>query len=244
MSSLGPLGNYKMEWLVTLPALDAGVVEPIDLAGRISDARRVTLTAGVEYQFKFEPLVGTTGDVSSGLYGPKPAKPLFTYGTRADSIAGSDVWGEQPTGWQAGQGIEEFLFTPTLSGEYLWYLYCKRSAGAGGEIRYFPTSLLGVGDAAQGSFSAAWPSPARPGQIVRFRVELSTAAPVRLMLVDSRGRVIRHLWQGTMAAGVHVPSWDGRTDDGALAPAGLYFARLERPAAAGGDAVRRVVWVR
>jgi hypothetical protein len=52
---------------------------------------------------------------------------------------------------------------------------------------------------------------------------------------------VRTLLGGEFAAGPHEALWNGRTDDGAPAPAGLYWARLE---AGGETAVTRLVRVR
>ncbi len=245
MISLGPLGQYTMDWTQHPSALAENVIANLDLGGRVGEGRSVNLSAGVEYQFVFDPADGTQGDISLGLYGPKSAKPAFTYGTRADSLAGSDVWGTSLPGWGAGEGIETFVFTPAVTGNYLLYAYQKTPTSAAGTIRYFPTSLLGVGDApgATGlALSAAWPSPARTGETVRFRCALPAAATVRLAIVDVRGRTVATAYAGALPAGPSEVAWDGRADDGAAVGPGLYFARLTMASHAA--AVRRVIWLR
>jgi flagellar hook assembly protein FlgD len=47
-------------------------------------------------------------------------------------------------------------------------------------------------------------------------------------VLDARGRVVRTLVDGPLAAGAAVYAWDGRRNDGTRTAAGLYFARLER----------------
>lgn len=50
---------------------------------------------------------------------------------------------------------------------------------------------------------------------------------VRVVLLDVAGRVQRTLVNEWRAAGVQTIAWDGRTETGASAPAGLYFMRAE-----------------
>ncbi len=40
------------------------------------------------------------------------------------------------------------------------------------------------------------------------------------------GRRIATLQRGPLPAGTHTFAWRGRTDSGAIAPAGMYFVRL------------------
>ncbi len=71
-------------------------------------------------------------------------------------------------------------------------------------------------------------APANP---TRADAELAYSVPaaghVSLTLFDVTGRVVATLVDGTVPAGSHTASWDGRTTDGATAAAGVYFARLE-----------------
>jgi len=53
---------------------------------------------------------------------------------------------------------------------------------------------------------------------------------VRLELFDVRGRRLRTLVSGGLAAGTHTAAWDGRTERGERAAAGVYFLRLTTPA--------------
>lgn len=231
MVSLGPLGGYKLDWMYAPPALPVNEVVPMSMGGRVGLGWTMNLVAGVQYMWKFQPNAGTRGDASLGLYGPTLAVPQFTYGTRADSLAGSDAWAESATGWVADQGIETFVYTPQVSGNFLLYLYQKRSQGVVGSLLWFPTSLLGVPDPGPGraAFVAPWPSPARTGQSVRFAFEMPQAGAARLVVLDARGRIVRTLVDGPLAGGPAALAWDGRLAAGATAAPGLYFARLERP---------------
>jgi hypothetical protein len=72
---------------------------------------------------------------------------------------------------------------------------------------------------------AAAPNPMTTQAWFRF----SLPAPERagLQLLDVTGRVIRTLLEEQeLPAGEHAALWDGKDGAGALAPAGLYFARL------------------
>jgi len=69
------------------------------------------------------------------------------------------------------------------------------------------------------------PVPSRgDGAVIGF--SLAQASGARLDLIDVRGRIVRTLSEGELAAGSHTAWWDGRDRDGARAPGGVYFARL------------------
>jgi hypothetical protein len=104
--------------------------------------------------------------------------------------------------------------------------------------------LVGIGMALD-----APPAPSVPGLVVRAqpnpcrgRVQLSIqaegVAEPDLRVLDMQGRTVRRL---PAAAGTRRVEWDGRTDDGARAPAGVYLVRLRA-----GSAVRQarvtVLW--
>jgi hypothetical protein len=77
---------------------------------------------------------------------------------------------------------------------------------------------------------AAHPNPAR-GPVV-FEFNAPAASPVRLTLFDASGRPVRRLVDGLIEPGEHRISWDGLDGGGVPVPAGVYFYRLERGAAA------------
>jgi len=248
MISLGPLGTYKLEWTEHPETLLSGINDTLDLGtlGHVGSGRVVSLLAGVQYQFVFDPEDGSRGDAALGLYGPRLGKPVFTYGTRADSIAGSDVFGESTTGWNAGDGIETFLVTPDLTGEYLLYAYQKRSQGVIGDLRFFPTSLVGAPPGpppgTRVALATPWPSPARGGSSIHLRCDLAAAeGQVRLTIHDVKGRTVRRLFDGALPGGATVLSWDGRDGTGFQAAPGLYFARLTTPR---GLATQPLIWLR
>ncbi len=230
MISLGPIGSYKLDWTYGPPVLPANQFTALNVGGHVGLAWKMNLVAGVQYMWKFQPNAGTRGDASLSLYGPTLATPLFTYGTRADSLAGQDAWAESATGWVADQGVEAFFYTPQVSGEFMVYLYQKRNQNVVGSLLWIPTSLLDVPvpGAGRAAFVAPWPSPARTGESVRFAFEMPQAGAARLVVLDARGRVVRSLVHGRLVVGPLAVSWDGRLASGVVAAPGLYFARLER----------------
>lgn len=70
----------------------------------------------------------------------------------------------------------------------------------------------------------AYPNPFNPATSVAF--ELSTDGPVRLEIVDLRGRHVATLVDGALAAGSHERSWRGVDASGRPVAGGVYLARL------------------
>ncbi len=233
MISLGPIGGYKIEWTYGMPELIAGTDTPLAMGSHVGVAWRLWMVAGVEYFWKFTPAVGTRGDASLSVYGPRVLEPAFTYGTRADSLAGSDIWGESATGWNGTTGVEEFSMTPQLTGEHLLYVYQKGSQGVSGTLRVDAPALVGVGEGgARLGFAAPRPSPSGAGQAVRFSFDMpATGGPARLVIYNAAGRAVRALVDGVLPAGPATATWDGRAEQGGAAAPGIYFARLERAGA-------------
>jgi len=56
--------------------------------------------------------------------------------------------------------------------------------------------------------------------------ELAAPSAVRLEVYDVAGRLVRSLFDGVAQAGRHRIAWDGRSDSGAAAAAGVYCCRL------------------
>jgi len=105
-----------------------------------------------------------------------------------------------------------------------------------------PLGAVGVDEpsrAAKLELGAAWPNPSSAAMRITFTLPISAHA--RLVLMDVAGRRVRTLVDGALTAGPHESAWDGRDERGTVAPAGLYWARLE---SAGASAVRRIVRVK
>lgn len=87
-----------------------------------------------------------------------------------------------------------------------------------------PASPAGDLPAATGSLEI-FPNPFNPRTEVRF--DLAAAGPARLEVFDTRGARLAVLHDGPLNAGPASFSWDGRSADGRLQPAGTYFFRLD-----------------
>ena len=80
------------------------------------------------------------------------------------------------------------------------------------------------------------PNPFR--STVAFRLGMRETGAARVSVHDASGRLVRTLASGTLSAGMHALSWDGRSDAGGALPAGLYFVAVD---AAGTRATGRVI---
>jgi hypothetical protein len=59
-------------------------------------------------------------------------------------------------------------------------------------------------------------------------LSLADAGPVRLRVYDLSGRLVRSLIDRSLDPGEHRVTWDGRGEDGALVPSGMYLQRLDQ----------------
>ncbi len=82
------------------------------------------------------------------------------------------------------------------------------------------------------------PNPMRSRTVITYGLE--DPGSVQATVYDATGRRIRTLVDGFESAGEHVITWDGRTERGGRAVAGLYFIEL---ATAHGRDIRKVVLV-
>jgi hypothetical protein len=74
------------------------------------------------------------------------------------------------------------------------------------------------------SLKQNYPNPFNPA--TRIEYSLSESSKVVLTIFDIRGREVRQLVNSHFGPGDFAIHWDGRTMNGTLAPAGIYFARL------------------
>ena len=91
------------------------------------------------------------------------------------------------------------------------------AAGAGGEVAAVeaPRLLTLLGNR---------PNPFNPSTSIGF--VLDRGADVRVEVYDLRGRRVRTLADGPLAAGAHDVRWDGRDDAGRAAVSGVYLYRV------------------
>jgi subtilisin family serine protease len=134
------------------------------------------------------------------------------------------VWVEDP---QAGRW--KFLVhergTANVEERYVLKIAYGTPARGEGELALARPRLLG-----------ASPNPFTPATEVRFSIP--ARGDVALRVYDVAGRLVRTLVDEPLDAGAHAIRWDGRTDPGKQAAAGVYFLRLET---AEGTANRKVV---
>lgn len=96
-----------------------------------------------------------------------------------------------------------------------------------GLITVTENSTTGAGDVPLNAFRIGnYPNPFNPSTTISFA--LPTASQVQLRIFDVGGRLVKVLIDnGQYVAGEHQMVWNGRTDDGADAPSGLYFYEFE-----------------
>jgi subtilisin family serine protease len=75
------------------------------------------------------------------------------------------------------------------------------------------------------------PNPFRPAQeqleIGFARAATASSASIRVRAYDSTGRLVRHLWSGTLASGERESVvWDGADDDGRALHPGIYWVAV------------------
>ncbi|MCA9752973.1 MAG: S8 family serine peptidase [Gemmatimonadetes bacterium] len=99
-----------------------------------------------------------------------------------------------------------------------------------------PVRAEGVMDAARPRITSVGPNPSRGGTDVSF--SLPQRGPVRVRVYDVTGRLVRTVADEVREAGRSEVRWDGKTDGGANAAAGVYFVRLETER---GSSSRKVV---
>jgi flagellar hook assembly protein FlgD len=84
--------------------------------------------------------------------------------------------------------------------------------------------------------SAARPNPSRGSSDLRLTLPSPTS--VRAEVLDVAGRHVATLASGTLPAGVHELSWNGRSDKGGYVAAGVYLVRVHMP---GYEKTQRIV---
>ena len=83
------------------------------------------------------------------------------------------------------------------------------------------------GDGATGVGSVRFsPNPFTDSSRLSFDVP-DHMGPVRLVVYNAAGRIVRTLVDGPMERGRHELAWDGIDDAGRRASSGVYFVRLE-----------------
>lgn len=89
------------------------------------------------------------------------------------------------------------------------------------------------------ALAGAQPNPFNP--LTTILCDIPQGGRAVLEVFDARGRLVRRLLDGTVAAGRLPVTWDGRDDQGRDAAAGIYVARLR---SGGESAALKLVLVR
>jgi len=129
----------------------------------------------------------------------------------------------------------------SFSGHILGGAVGSQADAASGE-GWIITSMRPVNEAAKaflkgngGSWPKAakliqnYPNPFNPSTSISFEVNQtgSAAVPVKLVVYDVQGRVVRTLYEGRKATGLYAVKWDGRDDRGVNVHSGIYLFRLQ-----------------
>ncbi|UCC45455.1 MAG: T9SS type A sorting domain-containing protein [Candidatus Zixiibacteriota bacterium] len=69
-----------------------------------------------------------------------------------------------------------------------------------------------------------YPNPFNPSTTIGYH--LQERSHVRIEIFNLLGRSTRVLIDGEQSSGQHTVVWDGRTNDGSIAPTGIYFYRI------------------
>lgn len=168
--------------------------------------------------------------IASFNNGPGAVSLIGTGTLKVDSSAGMqemtldlDVWG-QPEHFDSGIVPVSVPFPQVHAACAVHGFACMDSVIV---VDAKPIEQVSVGGPAPHRFgiASAWPNPFERGTSIWL--DLDRSGPVDLQIVDLSGRVTRVLAAGrTFGAGGQALGWDGRTEDGRMAPAGVYWAVL------------------
>ncbi len=116
-----------------------------------------------------------------------------------------------------------------------WYVACGETPAEGetADVRAPQDAPLG-----SPALGPCRPNPFQETTRIALRVS-AEGPPPELTVHDVTGREVRRLTGGPLAAGDHQIPWDGRTEDGARCPAGIYYIRLR----AGEEVIARPVLI-
>jgi hypothetical protein len=135
---------------------------------------------------------------------PSARRQLVVLDTTWDDRNGSAVYG-------LADGTSEI--TPGFKRGFLGY-----GVGVDGDVISRPQEF---------SLNQNYPNPFNPETNIEFN--LPTAQNVNLMVFNLLGQQVRTLVNGTLGAGTHSVIWNGKNDDGANVPSGIYFYKMVTP---------------
>jgi hypothetical protein len=179
----------------------------------------VTGPSSTECLMRVRSLDGTIGDQSDDTFRIyQPVRWLTVVPSSGELAQGES------------QTLEFHLDATGLSaGTYLAYVVITHNAEGSPDV--IPVTLLVTTDlSAAGDVAPVFrlagnqPNPFNPRTEIAF--SLAVAGPASVEVLDLRGRRVRTLWSGPLAAGDHHLSWDGLDERGRAVASGVYLARL------------------
>lgn len=99
-----------------------------------------------------------------------------------------------------------------------------------GEIGTFPEIAVEIQAPEMHTLQQNYPNPFNPSTRIAFSVAAQNqqlAVPVRLLIRDVRGRIVRTLIERALPPGYYEVIWDGKDHRGAEVAAGVYFSVLQ-----------------
>ncbi|MBK8167717.1 MAG: T9SS type A sorting domain-containing protein [bacterium] len=187
-----------------LLGLGVELAEPMLRAG--NEGVEVTLTDNADVTVEIV-------DPASGTVVGRQAVGVLAAGRQVVALPEA---GDQ-AGWPAGRYRLRLTATSTYAdgGAVQLALEADLAAGGTGQV---PAQLALLGNA---------PNPFNPTTTIAFTIPAGATGEHQLNVYDPRGRLVRQLGRGPLAAGRHEATWDGRDDAGAPVGAGVYLYRLE-----------------
>ena len=149
--------------------------------------------------------------------------------------AGSDTFGRPlvytPNPLQQGSSVSHFdtsarpnlLMEPAINGD-LAHDGVDLTLAVFRDLGWFFGASPVPGAGSRWALKQNTPNPFNPSTVISFT--LAESGPAELQVFNLRGQNVRRLVAGSLEAGEHSVTWDGRDDSGARVPSGVYFYKL------------------
>lgn len=148
---------------------------------------------------------------------------LNTYGLAYDDVSGV-LYGIVREG-----GVNKLHSFDTVTGDPTFIADLPGARWEGLTVLRPTDPILGIDGLAPASVTLASPRVAPNPFATRTTIsfDLAHSGSVRVEVFDVTGRLVRRIPSRTLGAGRHHVAWDGRTDGGGAAPAGVYFVHVD-----------------